>query len=111
MASASSLCLRSHLYLRSPGWKLEFPEYGKSYMFAWFSHNMILFACWKPNYFQILALFQATEHAWTWIISPNVVFLVDIIPESENLDNVFSELKIAALFFRCVEMSYYDSSK
>lgn len=64
----------------------------------------------KTNYLQILALFQATEDARTCNVFPSVAFLVDI-PEFKNLNNIISELEIAAFCFRCVEMLYYDTRK
>lgn len=76
-----------------------------------FSHTMTLFASWKTNFLQTLALFQATEDAWTWNIFPHVVFVVDVILEFKNLDTLFSKLKIAAFCFRCVETLYCDTSK
>lgn len=105
-------CLHPSLYLRSAGWKLAIQEYVKSYNFAWFSPAITPFSPWKTNYLQALPSFQTTEDAWTCDVFPSVASLADIIPECcKNLKNIFSDWKIAALCFRCVEMLCSSTSK
>lgn len=93
-------------------WKLAIQEYVKSYNFVWFSPTITPFSSWKTNYLQALPSFQTTEDACTCNVSPSVAFLADIIPECcKNLENIFSDWKIAALRFRRVEMLCSSPSK